>query len=136
MCEEAVPTWPDAPNQNLIIIQIIESDLLPPPALFLLCFQQTSVLLICPSVFVIALQAKESKKSQLVALPNVMTREILRAEVSTDLVSAFSGNFPYAKGVCSSILSQEEGEGERVGRPGLVRKGNSRHINTAARPSN
>ena len=103
MCEEAVPTWPDAPNQNLIIIQIIESDLLLPSraSLFLLCFQQTSVLLICPSVFVIALQAKESKKSQLVALPNIMTREILRAEVSTDLVSAFSGNFPYAKGVCN-----------------------------------
>ena len=58
---EVFPTWPDAPNQNLIIIPIIEFDLLSLVFAAMPSLKLTSAVpLICSSVFVISSPSQEA----------------------------------------------------------------------------
>ena len=77
MCE-VFPTWPDAPNQNLIIIPIIEFDLLSLVFAAMPSFKPTSAVpLICSSVFVISSTSREAISIggyiKLIALPSTVT---------------------------------------------------------------
>ena len=129
MCE-VFPTWPDAPNQNLIIIPIIEFDLLSLVFAAMPSLKLTSAVpLICSSVFVISSPSQEPKKP----VAGYMYNENAKLKLPSIVTLDFDRPCPlflkisHVRKGYSSILSHgvgegpREGERERVGRAGYVK---------------